>query len=90
MGKDGFSNFIFVVGFIIGVRCDSLCDPGRYGSDCSEKCVCENKGSCNQQTGECYCARGWEGEHCENSCSPGFYGQDCKEKCPSRGYGNIK
>lgn len=64
-----------------GVRCDSICSSGRYGSGCNSQCYCEN-GSCDPQTGQCQCDLGFTGAKCHIPCSPGFYGVNCRQACP--------
>ena len=72
-----------------GVRCETLCETGTYGADCSHSCRCENNGSCDASTGACICDRGWIGEFCEESCPDGFYGRGCIQRCPTCVNGNI-
>ena len=37
----------------LGVKCDSICDHGRYGTNCQKRCECEANGSsCHQQFGK--------------------------------------
>ena len=37
---------------ILGVKCDSICDRGRYGPNCQKRCDCDANGSsCDQQFG---------------------------------------
>ena len=44
------SHFLF-----LGVKCDSICDRGRYGPNCQKRCDCEANGSsCDQQFGMRY------------------------------------
>ena len=44
------SHFLF-----LGVKCDSICDRGRYGPNCQKRCDCEANGSsCDQQFGMSY------------------------------------
>lgn len=44
------------------------CQPGKFGSDCLQKCSthCSGNGSCNQSTGDCDngCKDGWTGSKC--------------------------
>ena len=38
---------------ILGVKCDSICDRGRYGPNCQKRCDCDANGSsCDQQFGK--------------------------------------
>ena len=38
---------------LLGVKCDSICDHGRYGTNCQKRCECEANGSsCHQQFGK--------------------------------------
>lgn len=65
-----------------GIKCESSCPMGFYGKECLHQCNCSNNSSCDPETGECICSRGWLGRHCEEKCPVGYFGQDCKEKCP--------
>lgn len=44
----------------------SECPAGQFGSDCQDRCECQNSGQCDRQTGQCVCQPGWTGERCEN------------------------
>ncbi|XP_048256564.1 multiple epidermal growth factor-like domains protein 10 isoform X2 [Haliotis rufescens] len=50
--------------------CDTVCDLGYYGANCSNDCLNRNcKGdnsSCDRETGECVggCSAGWDGTDC--------------------------
>lgn len=50
------------------------CPEGTYGRGCSERCHCQNGGSCHNITGECACPAGYTGLKCERSMciSPWF------------------
>lgn len=50
-----------------GIRCDSMCPPGRWGPNCSVSCSCENGGSCSPEDGSCECAPGFRGPLCQRS-----------------------
>ena len=41
------------------------CPEGFWGSECQSVCVCENGGSCDQQTGLCVCTPGFTGSLCQ-------------------------
>ena len=39
--------------FFAGVECGSICDIGRYGTNCQNKCDCgDNRSSCEPQSGK--------------------------------------
>ncbi|MCB9786579.1 MAG: OmpA family protein [Deltaproteobacteria bacterium] len=62
---------------VFGASCS--CAPGRYGSDCSGVCDCNNGGSCDSGlggTGAC-------------TCLPGFYGADCSGVCDCQNGGTC-
>ena len=63
------------------VKCNTICETGHYGSECSSVCYCEH-GSCDPHTGGCLCSRGFSGPKCDIPCSPGFYGVNCRQACP--------
>ncbi|XP_054473785.1 stabilin-1 [Anoplopoma fimbria] len=48
-----------------GTACED-CEPGRYGVNCSSKCVCGH-GKCEDGlagSGRCVCNKGWKGSSC--------------------------
>lgn len=47
-----------------------------------------NNSSCDAETGQCICSKGWTGKDCSQPCPKGFYGAGCKEKCPNIVHGN--
>lgn len=65
-----------------GVKCESQCPLGYYGRECHHQCNCKNNSSCDPDTGECICDRGWIGKTCEQKCPNGYFGLNCREKCP--------
>lgn len=73
----------------LGVKCETRCPNGKYGDECQETCNCKNNSSCDPTTGECICARGWEGENCDQPCKSGYYGYGCKEMCPDNPSGKF-
>ena len=74
-------NKYFIFTFVVGVKCNTICETGHYGSECSSVCYCEH-GSCDPHTGGCLCSRGFSGPKCDIPCSPGFYGVNCRQACP--------
>ena len=66
---------------ISGVRCDTVCEAGRWGPGCEGTCQCEH-GTCDSVTGTCRCERGYTGPRCDIPCSPGYYGVSCRQACP--------
>ncbi|CAH2105448.1 unnamed protein product [Euphydryas editha] len=81
------SNRSFYTG--AGVRCETQCEAGRFGEQCSERCPCANNSSCDADSGRCVCAAGWRGERCDTPCAPGTYGVACKQRCPPHTHGNV-
>lgn len=61
--------------------CDDPCPIGTHGSECKSDCRCQNGGTCDQETGECYCKPGWIGTVCANRCPFGFWGPNCSQQC---------
>ncbi|CAB1436171.1 unnamed protein product [Pleuronectes platessa] len=51
------------------VGCDSVCEEGRWGQNCSSSCTCENGGSCSPEDGSCVCAPGYRGTNCRREWS---------------------
>ncbi|XP_064460933.1 clotting factor C-like [Ornithodoros turicata] len=50
----------------------TACPPGAYGAWCTERCHCQNGGSCDSVTGTCVCPDGFSGHKCEDrvGCDP--------------------
>ncbi|KAH9498711.1 hypothetical protein Btru_004630, partial [Bulinus truncatus] len=51
--------------------CQQECDASYYGTNCSNRCVCNGHGTCNHVRG-CECIPGWTGSSCTedvNECS---------------------
>ncbi len=42
-----------------------VCPAGRFGSGCSQRCDCSNRGLCDAVSGNCSCGLGWTGLRCE-------------------------
>lgn len=53
--------------FSAGVHCNSVCEEGHWGPNCSYSCTCENGGSCSPEDGTCVCAPGYRGTNCRRS-----------------------
>lgn len=62
-------------------RCDDLCPIGKHGTACKSECRCQNGGSCDPETGYCFCKDGWTGAVCANRCPFGFWGVNCSQPC---------
>ncbi|XP_048256555.1 receptor-type tyrosine-protein phosphatase alpha-like isoform X1 [Haliotis rufescens] len=69
--------------------CETACEFGRYGANCSHNCPNRNcKGdnsSCDHVTGECVggCLTGWNGTDCTQKCLHS-YGDGCSKRCSER------
>ena len=51
--NDILTMFLSAMFHILGVKCDSICDRGRYGPNCQKRCDCDANGSsCDQQFGK--------------------------------------
>lgn len=59
---------------IVGITCETKCQTGFYGEDCSNQCRCYNNSTCDAQTGGCICNKGWRGPECLDPCEDGYYG----------------
>ncbi|XP_060073715.1 multiple epidermal growth factor-like domains protein 10, partial [Ylistrum balloti] len=65
------------------VQVIGVCDPGKFGKDCSQTCHCVTS-DCNKLTGSCLilgCSAGWAGKACDQVCSHGHFGPDCRRMC---------
>uniref|UniRef100_A0A8C3ACP1 Stabilin 1 n=1 Tax=Cyclopterus lumpus TaxID=8103 RepID=A0A8C3ACP1_CYCLU len=63
-----------------GTACED-CEPGRYGVNCSSKCVC-NHGKCEDglaRSGRCVCYKGWKGASCSIEIKDDACGGVCDE-----------
>lgn len=40
-------------------RCTEPCPEGMHGESCANRCDCQNEGTCNHVTGDCFCPPGW-------------------------------
>ncbi|XP_054763999.2 uncharacterized protein LOC129270704 [Lytechinus pictus] len=57
------------------------CPAGRYdeSSGCTLLCPsCYNGGICHDQTGECICPPGFQGDNCEMACGGNRFGRNCE------------
>ncbi len=61
--------------YFTGIRCSSQCPAGYYGEQCDHQCNCKNNSSCDPNSGDCICARGWTGADCSKPCPKGYYGK---------------
>lgn len=52
---ESLSMFLFLYYGSCGVRCPS----GSHGTQCEQRCPCQNGGTCHHITGECSCPAGW-------------------------------
>ncbi|XP_037641895.1 stabilin-1 [Sebastes umbrosus] len=63
-----------------GTACED-CEPGRYGVNCSSKCVCAH-GKCEDGlagSGGCVCYKGWKGSSCSIEIKDDACGGVCDE-----------
>ncbi|XP_059163668.1 EGF-containing fibulin-like extracellular matrix protein 1 [Physella acuta] len=66
-------------------QCEA-CNATHYGLNCANTCSCNlnNTVDCNDTTGECLCAAGWNGTTCDedvNECLNASYCPDYMEVC---------
>lgn len=72
------------------ITCSDICEYGKYGPGCEQKCRCDPLGSnrtdyCDPQTGKCTCKPGFMGQDCSKPCGPGKFGDGCIPcECPLR------
>ncbi|KAK7473764.1 hypothetical protein BaRGS_00034987, partial [Batillaria attramentaria] len=59
-----------------GEICNNNCEEGRWGDNCANRCDCNDRGTCDPETGICYVGR-----RCESECSDGYYGNLCQYEC---------
>ncbi|XP_060580614.1 protein draper-like [Ruditapes philippinarum] len=69
-----------------GVKCETECDLGHYGINCSSVCsshCLNNITQCNKTTGICMqgCEAGYMGHNCSMECITGKFGRDCGRTC---------
>ncbi|XP_074874488.1 N-acetylglucosamine-1-phosphodiester alpha-N-acetylglucosaminidase isoform X5 [Buteo buteo] len=62
-------------------RQQEACASGFYGDACTQKCQCQNGGSCDPVHGACSCPAGYYGTSCEQECPMGWYGPNCQKRC---------
>ncbi|KAK3103639.1 hypothetical protein FSP39_020698 [Pinctada imbricata] len=64
-------------------KCVRACGDGRFGYNCSSRCVCnpENTSLCDPVSGDCNCKPGWSGITCNMVCPHGQFGEGCATKC---------
>ncbi|XP_047195245.1 stabilin-1 [Hippoglossus stenolepis] len=63
-----------------GTACED-CEPGRFGVNCSSKCVCDH-GKCEDSlagSGRCLCYKGWKGSSCSVEIKDDACGGVCDE-----------
>ncbi|XP_047919793.2 N-acetylglucosamine-1-phosphodiester alpha-N-acetylglucosaminidase [Anser cygnoides] len=65
----------------VGSNCSEACASGFYGDACTQKCQCQNGGSCDPVHGACSCPAGYYGTSCERACPMGWYGPNCQQLC---------
>lgn len=59
-------NFVFdnlILKIVIGnlknfIRCDTPCEEGKWGLNCSKTCSCKNGATCDKISGICNCTAG--------------------------------
>ncbi|XP_071853544.1 uncharacterized protein [Apostichopus japonicus] len=59
------------------------CPANRWGPDaCDGICDnCYNGGICDENSGKCICAPGFNGTNCEEACGPNRFGDICDKRC---------
>ncbi|KAK5871975.1 hypothetical protein PBY51_012712 [Eleginops maclovinus] len=63
-----------------GTACED-CEPGRYGVNCTSKCICD-RGKCEDGlagSGRCVCYKGWKGASCSIEIKDDACGGVCDE-----------
>ena len=68
----------------IGASCETPCESGYFGGNCTQLCTCENGGSCDSSNGDCACLAGWQGANCSQPCDVNTYGLGCSNTCDCR------
>jgi hypothetical protein len=68
-------------GHFTGSLCDQ-CQLFYWGPTCALRCLCNEHGGCDRNTGDCYCfnddTRGyWGGSDC-STCAAGYIGVECR------------
>ena len=69
-----FLRFVFI-------SCSQKCQSGKFGTNCSRACSCQNGALCSFMDGSCTCTAGWQGRNCSEVCSKGKYGDQCSKTC---------
>ena len=70
-----------IYGSLSGGTCK--CDKGYWGLDCSFLCPggalspCNDHGTCDAATGQCFCEANWRGDSFCRNCSTGWFGPTC-------------
>ncbi|XP_030647438.1 LOW QUALITY PROTEIN: sushi, nidogen and EGF-like domain-containing protein 1 [Chanos chanos] len=67
------------------------CNPGYYGDNCEEECLCQNGGVCVDLNGTCDCPTGFTGLYCqfEVTQTPCSNSRPCPDGGPCLEYGGT-
>ncbi|XP_022531192.2 sushi, nidogen and EGF-like domain-containing protein 1 [Astyanax mexicanus] len=70
---------------------ECTCNPGYYGENCEEECLCQNGGVCVDVNGTCECPSGFTGLYCqfEVTQTPCSNNRPCPDGGPCLEYGGT-
>ncbi|XP_070193808.1 multiple epidermal growth factor-like domains protein 11 [Littorina saxatilis] len=61
--------------------CDTECETGTYGHNCTQTCSAGCEDVCDKVSGHCTCKPGWLGPACDAVCPGRTYGLNCIQNC---------
>ncbi|XP_070192179.1 receptor-type tyrosine-protein phosphatase epsilon-like [Littorina saxatilis] len=61
--------------------CDTECETGTYGHNCTQTCSAGCEDVCDKVSGHCTCKPGWLGPACDAVCPGRTYGLNCMQNC---------
>ncbi|CAC5368932.1 MEGF10_11 [Mytilus coruscus] len=65
----------------VELRYDSMCPIGKYGINCTGKCLCAQDAKCDSVTGDCVYPAGWFGDNSRMECHLGYYDYNNNYNC---------